>query len=311
MHARISSAGIVTGAVLMLVSAASAGPTGRSQNGFSFAQEQQRIRYGLVSPLMQSDDPSAMLQEFDEQGVSGSSTAPKLKLKSPGKAFAMSLLVPGLGQWYAGDRIKPFVFLGVEAAAWFMHFGYVSDGDDLTSEYELFNRTYWSRDDYEQKYLLWVYGVTDDDEAPPEAGEVSHHLPDTRTQQYYEMTGKYDQFAWGWADADLGGNGLDDFSGSNPPPAVVPGSVPQSTLRNRYEIMRDDANKKFDSATKMIYVSLANRVVSAFEALLSVKAKNRKARAADDAFSNITVRAKLKSMYSKRDTPWVTVTYHF
>jgi hypothetical protein len=29
---------------------------------------------------------------------------------------------------------------------------------------------------------------------------LSHHLPDTKTEQYYEMIGKYDQFRWGWDD---------------------------------------------------------------------------------------------------------------
>jgi hypothetical protein len=29
---------------------------------------------------------------------------------------------------------------------------------------------------------------------------LSHHLPDKKDQQYYEMIGKYDQFKYGWDD---------------------------------------------------------------------------------------------------------------
>ena len=38
-------------------------------------------------------------------------------LKSPVRGFFYSLLVPGLGQFYYGSRIKPLVFLSVEAAS--------------------------------------------------------------------------------------------------------------------------------------------------------------------------------------------------
>ena len=75
------------------------------------------------------------------------------------------------------------------------------DGNDITDRYEAFNRTYWHDDRY-ATYLFWNYGVTDDDLI--NSAETTHHLPDTRTQQYYEMTGKYDQFAWGWDDAVRG-----------------------------------------------------------------------------------------------------------
>jgi hypothetical protein len=41
--------------------------------------------------------------------------------------------------------------------------------------------TYWDPDKDE-----WTY--------------LSHHLPDKKTDQYYEMIGKYDQFRFGWDD---------------------------------------------------------------------------------------------------------------
>ncbi|MEW5796303.1 MAG: hypothetical protein AB1772_08060, partial [Candidatus Zixiibacteriota bacterium] len=42
-------------------------------------------------------------------------------MKSPFKAFILSAVLPGAGQYYMGSRIKPILFLGAEAAAWGFH----------------------------------------------------------------------------------------------------------------------------------------------------------------------------------------------
>ncbi|MBD3402716.1 hypothetical protein GF420_07460, partial [candidate division GN15 bacterium] len=157
--------------------------------------------------------------------------------KSPFKAFVLSLAVPGAGQWYYGSKTKALLFFAVDVAAWGLHIKWHGDGVDMEDEFEAFNRQYWSRERYEQQYLQWAYGFTDDDLITE--GEVSHHLPDTRTQQYYEMTGKYDQFSWGWADAMLNDSTLSDYSDTNPPPRITSTAVtPESALRFQYETMR-------------------------------------------------------------------------
>jgi len=229
--------------------------------------------------------------------------------KSPAKAFFLSLAVPGLGQYYYGSKIKPFIFFGAEIAVWTMNIKWNKDGDDITTEFEAYNRVHWSQQSYED-FLLWVYGVTDDNDAPVYAYEITHHLPDTRTQQYYEMTGKYDQFSWGWDDADLNGYVIDSFSVDNPMPRVLGDSIPVSEHRIYYENRRNAANDKYDQARKMIFISLANRLISAFDALLITKSRN-KSNKGDDEFSSIKVNAKLKSYNAKSDTPFVTFTYKF
>lgn len=232
--------------------------------------------------------------------------------RSPAKAMVLSALVPGLGQYYNGSPIKAAFFLGTEVVAWSFYFNWHGDGERLTDDFEAYNRRYWSRNRYEQQYLNWTYGETDDENIG--ASEISHHLPDTETQQYFEMTGKYDQFAWGWEDARLpNGNTLDQYSAANPPPPITTGnSVPYSALRFTYENMRNEANNAFDKAKNMVYVSLTNRVVSSFEALFAAKKHNRQAMASvGDPKPYFKVRASLKSVYARRDTPWVKVTYHF
>jgi hypothetical protein len=229
--------------------------------------------------------------------------------KSPLKAFLLSAVIPGAGQFYNGSRIKPFVFLGIEIAAWGFHFKWQGQADDATGAYEAFNRAHWSRYDYEQRYLLWAYGVTDDDSII--ATEVSHHLPDTETQQYFEMTGKYDQFAWGWDDAVRDGRTLDDFE--NDPTVRIDGepTTPYSANRLTYEGMRHDANSKYDKARKMIIVSIVNRLASGFEAYIAAKRHNDQAGEADDLLSRVSVKASLKSYYTSQDTPFLRLSYKF
>ncbi len=277
-------------------------------------REQNLLRYGLVTQTSGditsfSVDP-AYTGEPDQGSLPGE--------KSAAKAFVLSLIVPGAGQFYEGARIRPFVYLGVEAAAWGLHGKYHSNGNDRTAEFEAFNRAHWSRDDY-KTYLLWTYHDSVDTEIDiGQYEEFTHHLPTTNTQQFYEMTGKYDQFAWGWDDAELNDKTLDSFSVSNPPPRFIDASgVPKSEHRDAYETMRDVANREFNKATKMLMLALANHVVSAFEAFVTTKAHNRaieeQSSGDSDAnfLSSLRFKPSLKSMHSKRDTPWISVTYKF
>lgn len=282
-----------------------------------------KAHYSLVSV------PSGSLPYFavDEEpavNIAGEDSGPRLK--SPAKAFFLSLVVPGAGQWYYGSRIKPFIFLGAEATAWGLHTSYHSEGEDLTDEFEAFNQEHWIKDRYDS-LLVWTYGVNDDEQIDPlTAPEMTHHLPDTRTQQYYEMTGKYDQFSWGWDDATLDGDGFLTYGAENPPPRLfLSDSIPQSPNRFKYETMRNDANNEFDKATRMIYLALTNHLVSAFEAYFMTKFRNNRAEKESGGkegttwgktkerpfWSKLKFKPSLKSMHQKNDTPYLKVTYKF
>jgi len=267
-------------------------------------QEHYRIRYETASQMLGDKANLAAGGEFPS-GLTGSAERPKLK--SPSRAFFYSLVVPGLGQYYYGSKIKPLVFLSAEIASWAMYFKWHGDGDDLTEAYEAFNREHWYRERYED-FLLWVYDTTDD-RAIHEPG-ITHHLPDDINQQYYEMTGKYDQFAWGWDDAVHNDSTLYDYGPASPPDSIHK-SVPYSARRFQYEQMRDDANNRYDKASRMIFVSIANRLISAFEAYFVVKSKNNKIKRDTWGLQRIKVRTRLKSYHSYGDTPFVTFTYKF
>jgi hypothetical protein len=252
--------------------------------------------------------PSIQFNAIDETGSAGE-TEP-VGRKSPLKAFLFSAAVPGAGQFYMGSKWKALIFLGVEAAAWGFDTKFNGEGDDLTDEFEAFNRAHWHRADYET-YLSWNYfGITDDTQIPDT--EISHHIPVTRTQQYYEMTGKYNQFAWGWDDANYQGNYLDDYNQANPPPRITNAALaPVSVRRMAYEDMRHEANVKYDQARKMVAVMIVNHLVSSFEALFAARRHNT--QVADDVsvFGRLDMKASLKTYSSRRDTPFVQLSYKF
>lgn len=293
------------GAVVLVAGTVSANPSDISV----FDQEHHKIKYSYA---YSSSVGFENAWDFQEELPAGDEIMNAPSKKSPAKAFLLSLAVPGLGQYYYGSKVKSAAFLGIEAASWIMHTKWHGDGNDLENAFEEFNRTHWIQGRYED-YLEIVYGSRDDDSIS--AMEVSHNLPDTRTQQYYEMTGKYDQFAWGWDDAILYdsiqyNSSTGDWGGDIPPAITGPSFAPTSERRIAYEIMRDNANKKFDDANKMLMVVLANHVLSAMEAFISTKSLNKKFKKAGE-FSNWKIRPTMKSYNHKRDTPYIKVTYKF
>ena len=289
---------------LLLITAASTMANSSEQKSFDY--ELQRLKYSYASSL--SDDKTLIYAqaEFDSDDNSSASVSEN-GYKSPSKAFLLSLALPGLGQFYSGSKVKAAAFVGVEAFAWLMRGKWNSEGNDLTAEFEQFNRDHWSRTVYEE-YLFHAYGVMDDDSVS--APEVSHHLPDTRTQQYYEMSGKYDQFSWGWDDADLNGRGYADWDSTFPTAVVGGATVPNSPRRLLYETMRNDSNNKFDKANKMLMVVFVNHLISAVEAFLATKKRN-KSNSFDPEFTRLKVETNIKSTYSWKDTPYLSIGYNF
>lgn len=264
-----------------------------------FEQAGLELKYGSTMAFADDALGSTDLTEKETKSVGR---------KSPGKAFALSLVVPGLGQYYNGSKIKPWVFLGVEVTAWTMYFKLHGDYDDMTVAFEQFQRAHWSRDAYAD-YLEAAYGYSDDDSI--DAVEVSHHLPDTETGQYFEMTGKYNQFAWGWDDATRDGLPLDDWLG-NPDLAIVDQAhTPSSARREAYLQMRKDANDKYDQAERMIVVSIVNHLISSFDAFFGAKRHNRKVGGGDEEFSSLDLKASLRSFNALNDTPYLTATVRF
>ncbi|MDZ4722985.1 MAG: hypothetical protein SGI97_03645 [candidate division Zixibacteria bacterium] len=279
-----------------------------------FEMELQKIRFDNAADAYSTGD-----QLGGDDGAKaglGGSTPPGYK--SPGKAFVLSLLVPGLGQYYAGARIKPFIFFGAEVVTWALYLNYHNDGNKKTDSFEAFNHANFSQKRYSY-YLKSAYNTRNEDSLHDEAVKgFSHELPDdTLSQQFFELAGKYDQFAWGWNDASItfAGGTRDlyyfDTTGNRAPQIGDANGVPFSAMRNQYETMRNDANNSYDRATRMIFVSIANHLISGFEAYFSTRGRNKHVALGDDEFSAITIKPKFRTIYTYSDTPYVTVSLKF
>jgi len=220
--------------------------------------------------------------------------------KSAAKAFAYSLILPGLGQLYTGSKIKAAVFLGIEALGWVGYINYRSQGGSKTDEYEAYADQHW----IEQSYWDSLQSVRSI-EKWQDGDYFPHHLPykvvgtDTVADvnhEYYENIGKYDQFIWGWDDLTQIGTGASQPEGNY-----------TSNNRHTYVLMREDANKQYDRAKTVGIILIVNHLVAAFDAGLSARRYNRNI---EQAQKKIDVKFRMVNL-EDTPTPWVNVAYRF
>lgn len=253
----------------------------------------------LVTTMYLIGDPVLLA---DAQRVSDSTVGMYgYEPKSPKRAFVQSLLIPGWGQWYnGGSRIKPFVFLGIEAIGWLGVSHFHSLGTQKQNQYQNFAddpTNGWNYQSYLQG-LHAVYHVDSDTMPYPNPNWTdscgcsltivfSHHIPTDlngnpiKTQTYYENVGKYDQFAFGWR----------DFKNGEPinNPNDTIGVEFKTPNRDSYLHQRADANREFSHASTVLILTISNHLISAFEAALGASHRNKSI----DQFGTINAHVRL------------------
>lgn len=135
----------------------------------------------------------------------------KKKKKSVGLGILFSALVPGTGELYGENYLKAAIFFGVELLAWGTYFYFDGKGNSKTDEYYAYADQYWSVNTYAQ--WLVDMGFPESSQINPneqnrtvleeqiricERRNFSHTLPIYKSQQYYELIGKYQNFQAGW-----------------------------------------------------------------------------------------------------------------
>ncbi len=184
--------------------------------------------------------------------------------RSVGKAFLLSAVIPGAGEFYNKSFLKGLAFLGAEVGAWAVYAIYTKSGNKKTDEFEAYANTHWSEDEYWAS-LARLSGC-DVNNRPClrdyESTTFSHFLPDERNQTYYENIGKYDQFNAGWDDSISGEAKERD-----------------SANRTQYAGMRKKANDQFKIATYGTSIVLVNHLISALDAAYTTYKFNRQIKA--------------------------------
>ena len=212
------------------------------------------------------------------------------KEKSVALAAVFSAVIPGVGEIYSKEYWRAALFMGIEIGLWSGYFIYENKGDDMDATMRAFGDEHW----LDRKYWAKVYtdasnlGIWQgdplvlEDAPPPGSKQISeadynryisyfqklqydpelgytHQLPDSKTQQYYEMIYKYQhQFGVGWDD----GSTAEQLS-----PNVI-----------TYRDMRNESNDYYQAATTMVNFVLLNHLLSAFDAAFAAKKFNREIR---------------------------------
>ncbi|MCP4632642.1 MAG: hypothetical protein GY855_06925, partial [candidate division Zixibacteria bacterium] len=195
------------------------------------------------------------------------------------RGFFYSLAIPGVGEYYAESKYKPYIFFSADVLLWSGYFLYNKKGRDKEDEYKAYADIHYDRTYYDD-WWNFIIGLNPNTDT---ASTYSHRLPAEKDHEYYENIGKYDQFRWGWDDWISQGHSYYDN---------VDPSLYRTANRNTYLEIRKDANDNFDRAKTLMVVSMVNHIVSAFDAAFTVKAYNR--RNTSPIFSNVKIRMEPK-----------------
>ena len=234
------------------------------------SEEGQAFLVGLRA-VEGGDDPESVPRIQERKG------------KSSKRAFLLSALVPGLGEWYAGSKKRGLAFLGAEAALVGLWAAWKGKGKDLEEEFRAVADEHWDP----LNYLAWRGSAISNSSSTHHALPCSSEVVDvyipamqesgsaafggcasSQIQQYYELIGKYDQFVAGW----------DDIVRRSTGNAAAPTEVDSvenfhSERRLRYEDQRDESNRFLKRASTVTGVILINHVISAIDAARVARAR--------------------------------------
>jgi len=227
-----------------------------------------------------SEDSHLILNEYQDNAVKQSSFESPTDKKSVVMAGVLSGILPGAGEVYIGgttNYIKAGAFLLIEAVSIYYSISYNQRGDAQTKYFQNFADQRWSV----VKYAQWINDNTSGvkvtifpkdalhptswqqvDWASLNAAEdaigatgFTHKLPPHGEQQYYELIGKYPQYARGWED-DIQPENL-----ANPDY--------QTPEFHMYAVMRGDANDLYKVSARGTAILYVNHVLSILDAIWS------------------------------------------
>jgi len=216
--------------------------------------------------------------------------------KSALLAGVMSLAVPGTGEFYTKSYWRAGGFVLAEAGLWVFYAVYSSKGDQQTTLFQNFADDHWSV----VRYAQWIqdnapklnpdvtsftgYMIPGTENLRPwervywnklndveswiaqmSGNGFTHLLPHRPEQQYYELIGKYPQFAAGWDDA-----------GAMTPERILKSEVSQQFLD--YAAMRGKANDYYNIATTGSVLLVVNHLLSAIDAAWSAAQFNNQVK---------------------------------
>jgi hypothetical protein len=230
-----------------------------------------------------SVDSRLILNGYKDNVVKQNSFELKSDKKSVVLAGVLSGIIPGAGEVYVGgttNYIKAGVFAIIEAISIYYTISYNKRGDAQTNFFQNFADQKWSVvryakwiNDHSPTVKVTIYPADAQHPNPWEqvdwaslnAAEdaigaigFTHKLPPHGDQQYYELIGKYPQYARGWEDDDQ----LDN------PDYITP-------QFHWYSEMRGDANALYRVSARGTAIRYINHVLSILDAIWSSVSFNK------------------------------------
>jgi hypothetical protein len=196
----------------------------------------------LVRPLpLVSDGLALAVADTGRAFIDMSRQQPERQI-SLQKALFLSVLLPGAGEYYAGERFRGQIFMGIEAAIWSSFAAMRVYGGWKTDDYRSYAAAHAAVDNSgkNDQFYDWIGFYNNRDEFN-QLGRLYYperaYLPDTRA--YY----------WQW-DSDVD--------------------------RQQYKQIKDTAKRVFRNSTFMLGLALINRIVSGIDTYRTVTAAKRK-----------------------------------
>ena len=233
--------------------------------------------------------------------------------KSAHLAMAMSMLIPGTGQFYANrTAITTYIFPILELGFIGGIVYYNKQGNDKTDKYEKYANgelvTYLTPDGtpisgyrYERGRQNQIQDILKDINTVDIYEDTYFRLDENNSQHFYEDSGKYPHYVFGWMDwyyrfaADESGNFVTprwQFDGPNDSPhthwtgnypicgqntdiAISINSHEMSRMRQTYIKMRNDAKDDYGIAHLFTFGLAFNHLVSGLDAVRVTRNFNR------------------------------------
>lgn len=220
-----------------------------------------------------STDAKALLNDYKEPLQSQKIIMKNGDKKSPLLAGVLSAIIPGAGEIYVGEYLKAGIFVAIEAAVVSTAVIYDNKGDRKTNEFQDYADAY-TNPNHNWSVVRYAHWLAENENAdlsllipngenpnlPPweqvdwvalnNAEMGSHKLPRHGEQQYYELIGKYHQYASGW----------NDFTGD------IYVASPNFLY---YSQMRGEANDFYATASTAVIGIYVNHLLSTLDAVWS------------------------------------------
>lgn len=101
--------------------------------------------------------------------------------RSPLLAGALSLAVPGAGEFYSESYIKSGIFFAAEVASWIVYFSYTKKGDNQTDFFQNYADDHWSV----VRYAEWILEYRS--QLNPDAGGTIYIDPNSNLKPWQRV----------------------------------------------------------------------------------------------------------------------------